>query len=106
MYIKSAIIDSHSVIHHSFTDDFQLHMSAPPDAISELLNSMLSCINDVKAWATANMLRPNDNKTGGDNDPEPSRGDPRGDAAFGRKSLNPAQHTQLALLEAHNPPFR
>ena len=42
----------------------------------------------------------------GDNGPEPSRGVPRGDAAVGRKSSNPAQHTQLALCEAHNPPFR
>ena len=33
MYIMplSAIIDSHSVIHHSFADDLQLQMSAPPD---------------------------------------------------------------------------
>ena len=33
MYIKplSAIIDSHSIIHHSFADDLQLQMSAPPD---------------------------------------------------------------------------
>ena len=37
-------------------------MSAPPDRISEQLHSMLSCISDVKAWATANMLRLNDNK--------------------------------------------
>ena len=36
-------------------------MSAPPDKISELLHSMQS--SDVKAWATANMLQPNDNKT-------------------------------------------
>ena len=35
----------------------------PPDRISELLHSMQSCINDVKAWATANMLKLNDNKT-------------------------------------------
>ena len=65
MYIKplSAIIDSHSVIHHSFADDLQLQMSAPPDRISELLHSMQSCISDVKAWATANMLKLNDNKT-------------------------------------------
>ena len=51
MYIKplSAIIDSHSIIHHSFADDLQLHMSAPPDRISELLHSMQSCISDVKA---------------------------------------------------------
>ena len=65
MYIKplSAIIDSHSIIHHSFADDLQLQMSAPPDRISELLHSMQSCISDVKAWATANMLKLNDNLT-------------------------------------------
>ena len=65
MYIKplSAIIDSHSIIHHSFADDLQLQMSAPPDRISELLHSMQSCISDVKAWATANMLQLNDSKT-------------------------------------------
>ena len=62
MYIKplSAIIDSHSIIHHSFADDLQLQMSAPPDRISELLHSMQSCISDVKAWAAANMLKLND----------------------------------------------
>ena len=65
MYFKplSAIIDSHSIIHHSSTDDLQLQMSAPPDRISELLHSMQSCIGDVKAWATVNMLKLNDNKT-------------------------------------------
>ena len=65
MFIKplSAIIDSHSTIHHSFADDLQLQMSVPPDRISELLHSMQSCICDVKAWATANMLKLNDNKT-------------------------------------------
>ena len=65
MYIKplSAIIDSHSIIHHSFSDDLRLQMSAPSDRMSELLHSMQSCIGDVKAWATANMPRLNDNKT-------------------------------------------
>ena len=65
MYIKplSAIIDSHSIIHHSFADDLQLQMSVPPDRISELLHSIQSCISDVKAWATENMLKLNDNKT-------------------------------------------
>ena len=65
MYIKplSAIIDSHSIIHHSFADDLQLQMSAPPDMISLLLHSMKSCICDVKACANANMLKLNDNKT-------------------------------------------
>ena len=52
MYIKTlfAIIDSHSFIHHSFADDLQLQMSAPPDRISELLHTMQSCISDVIAW--------------------------------------------------------
>ena len=65
MYIMplSATIDSHSIIHHSFADYLQLQMSAPPDRISELLHSMQSCISDVKAWATANMLKLNDKKT-------------------------------------------
>ena len=65
MYIKplSAIIDSHSIIHNSFADDLQLQMSAPSDRIFELLHSMQSCIGDVKAWATANMPKHNDNKT-------------------------------------------
>ena len=62
MYIKplSAITDSHSIIHHSFADDIQLQMSALPYGISELLHSMQSCIGDVKAKATANMLKLND----------------------------------------------
>ena len=54
---------THTIIHHSFADDIQLQMSAPPDRISELLHSMQSCISDVKAWATANMLKLNDSKT-------------------------------------------
>ena len=50
MYIKSlsAIIYSHSITHHSFVDDIQVQMSATPDGISELLNSMRSCMRDVK----------------------------------------------------------
>ena len=65
MHIKplSAIIDSHSIIHHSFAADIQLQMSAPPDIISELLHSMQSCMSDVKEWATGNMLKLNNNKT-------------------------------------------
>ena len=47
----------------TFADDLQLQMSAPPDRISELLHSMQSCMRDVKAWATANMLKRNDSKT-------------------------------------------
>ena len=65
MYTKplSAVIDSHSIIHHSFADDLQLQMSAPPDRIYEILHSMQSCIDDVNAWQTAISLKLNDNKT-------------------------------------------
>ena len=56
-------LSTHTIIHHSFADDLQLRMSAPPDKISELLHSMQSCICDVKAWSTVNMLKLNDNKT-------------------------------------------
>ena len=65
MYIKplSAIIDSHSIIHHSFADDLQLQMSAPPNRISVLLYSIQSCIGDVKARTSANVLNLNDIKT-------------------------------------------
>ena len=59
----SAIIDSHSIMHHSFADGLQLQMSAPPDKICELLHSMQSCMSDVKVWATANILKLNDNQT-------------------------------------------
>ena len=40
MYIKplSAIIDSHCIIHHSFANDLQIQMSAPPDRLSELFH--------------------------------------------------------------------
>ena len=65
MYIKPlfVIIDSHSIMHHSFADDLQLQVSAPLDKISELHHSTQSCISDAKAWATAKMLKLNDNKT-------------------------------------------
>ena len=62
MYTKtlSAIIDSHSIIHHSFADYLQPQTFAPPDGISELHHSIQSCISDVK---NTNMLKLNDNKT-------------------------------------------
>ena len=65
MYIKplSSITHTHSIIHHSFADDLQLQISTPHDRIFELIHPMQSCISDVKAWATANMLKLNDDKT-------------------------------------------
>ena len=34
-------LSTHTIIHHSFADDIQLQMSAPPDKISELLLLLL-----------------------------------------------------------------
>ena len=49
-------------MHHSFSDDLQLQMSAPPDRLSMLLHSMQSWISDFKSWATANMPKLHDRK--------------------------------------------
>ena len=49
--------------YHTFADNLQLQMSARHDKISKLHHSMQSCISDVKAWATARILKLNDNKT-------------------------------------------
>ena len=40
----SAIMESHSITHHSFPDDLLQQMSAPPDEISGLHHSKQSCI--------------------------------------------------------------
>ena len=60
MYIKplSDIIDSHSIIHHSFADDIQLQMCAPPDRISELLHSirLASIRGFLTSTATATLV--------------------------------------------------
>ena len=62
MYTKplSVIIDSHPITHHSYADDIQLQMPASLDNISEIILYMQSCMSDVKAWTTANMLRHNE----------------------------------------------
>ena len=59
----SAIFDSHSIIHHLFADDLPLLMTALPAKMTELLHSMLSCINFGKAWASVSMHIFNDIKT-------------------------------------------
>ena len=57
MYINLLFVDSHTIIRNSFADDIQLLMSALPGNLSELPHSIQSCIGDVKASATANILK-------------------------------------------------
>ena len=65
LYINhlSTIIDSNSIIYHSFANEIHLQISATADKISELLHSMQSYTSDVKVWTTAKMLNLNENKT-------------------------------------------
>ena len=59
----STIIDSHCITHHSFADNWQLPMSATFGKIAKIFNSMQSCMSDINAWAIANILILNGNKT-------------------------------------------
>ena len=56
-YTPLYVIDSHSVLHHSFADDSQLQKSAPPQQLDEVIQSMQECIHDVKLWMTHNKLK-------------------------------------------------
>ena len=58
----SAVIERHSILHHSYADDSQLQNSATPDRLPDLIDSMRLCI-DVKDWMTDNKLKLNDDKT-------------------------------------------
>ena len=59
----SAVIERHSILHNSYTDDSQLHNSATPDRLPDLIDSMRLCIDDKKDWMTDNKLKLNDDKT-------------------------------------------
>ena len=59
----SDVMDSHSVLHHTFADDTQLQKSAPPQQVDGLIQSMQQCVHDVKSWMTHNKLKLNDDKT-------------------------------------------
>ena len=59
----SAVIERHSILHHSYADDSQLQNSATPDCLPDLIDSMRLCIDDIKDWMTDNKLKLNDDKT-------------------------------------------
>jgi hypothetical protein len=65
MYTKpiSALIQTHSVSGQSFADDTQLQDSCASDQIHATIQTMQSCISDVKSWMTNNKLKLNDDKT-------------------------------------------
>ena len=57
------VTERHLIHHHSFADDTQLRKSAPPQHVSELVQSMQERVHDVKLWMSSNKLKLNDDKT-------------------------------------------
>jgi hypothetical protein len=65
LYTKplSSLLQSHSVLHQSFADDTQLYNSCKPSQTQATVQSMQTCISDVKQWMSDNRLKLNDDKT-------------------------------------------
>ena len=59
----ASVIEKHSVLHHSYADNSQLQKSTEPSEVPQLLEAMLDCIADVRAWMTTNKLKLNNDKT-------------------------------------------
>ena len=65
LYTKplSSLLQSHSIPHQSFADDTQLYNSSKPNQTHALVQTMQTCISDVRQWMTDNRLKLNDDKT-------------------------------------------
>ncbi len=53
-----SILDKYGVF-HSYADDTQLYLSFNPNS-SSALGHLLTCVDEVKAWMSANFLSLND----------------------------------------------
>ncbi|KAK7108618.1 hypothetical protein V1264_016319 [Littorina saxatilis] len=65
MYTKplSTLIQNHSVLNQSFADDTQLYKPSPPAETHSAIQTIQTCITDVKSWMIDNKLKLNDDKT-------------------------------------------
>lgn len=59
----SQLISQHSVNHQLFADDTQLLDSATANKLTEMMDSLRVCTDDIKNWMTQNQLKLNDEKT-------------------------------------------
>ena len=57
------LIQSHSISDQAFADDTQLYKSCKPSHLQNTLDTMQTCITDVKSWMTQHKLKLNDDKT-------------------------------------------
>lgn len=65
LYTKpvSSLTHTHAISSQSFADDTQLYDSTTPQNVSASIQSLESCIGEVKSWMTTNKLKLNDDKT-------------------------------------------
>ena len=59
LYIQplSANFNHHSLFHHSFSDDYQLYVSAHLSELHEIISSSQACISSVQVWMHHNKLQ-------------------------------------------------
>ena len=55
-----SVINNHTVTHHPYADDTQLHCSASPDRFPSLLVSIQMCVGDIRSWTVVNKLKLSD----------------------------------------------
>ena len=65
LYTKplSSLLQTHSVKHQSFADDTQLYDSVRPSQAHAAVQTVQTCITEVKQWMSENRLKLNDDKT-------------------------------------------
>ena len=56
------IIRKHNIKFHSYADDTQLYIPLKPGTTGNV-NSLLSCLSDIKSWMAQNFLQLNETKT-------------------------------------------
>ena len=57
------IARKHQMKVHLYADDTQLYLAFNPDEGSTALDQMMDCIEEIRTWMEANMLKLNDSKT-------------------------------------------
>ena len=59
----TAIVHQHSVGAHSYADDTQLHISRKAEDLESSIPHLVTCIDEINYWMSANRLKLNMDKT-------------------------------------------
>ena len=60
------ILKKHGILFHGYADDTQLYVKFNPkcaESLADAIRRLEACIDDIRAWMTANKLKLNDGKT-------------------------------------------